>query len=275
MPWLPEFTSAVELARRQTHETALVDPAAEYLRALSRGEVRELEAAWPGEVVIYDPRAGEIRGHRRLRRFIRDNHAWFDAHEARIETVASTWSDGRAVVELLVYVRGGDGREIVWPVAVVAESPDDLSIVFRTYCSQLPVEQRRPVRPPILPAGAQHPRDVVARYHVALGDGDADAIVDTFATDGYYGEPIGAHLGHRGTAELRSFFAELLGDGGIGLQHCAITDDGVRCALEYNCIRWGGDDLPPQAGIAVYERSPDGLLAAVRTYDDVVRPAAH
>jgi hypothetical protein len=47
-----------------------------------------------------------------------------------------------------------------------------------------------------------------------------------------------------------------------------------RCALEYNCVRWGSHDLPPQAGIGVYERGPDGLLAAVRIYDDVEPPVA-
>jgi hypothetical protein len=51
-----------------------------------------------------------------------------------------------------------------------------------------------------------------------------------------------------------------------------VTDDGVRCAVEYNVVRWGSHDLPPQAGIAVYERSPDGLLAAARVYDDVEPP---
>jgi hypothetical protein len=33
-----------------------------------------------------------------------------------------------------------------------------------------------------------------------------------------------------------------------------VTDDGVRCALEYNCLRWAGHDLVPQAGICVHER---------------------
>ncbi len=51
-----------------------------------------------------------------------------------------------------------------------------------------------------------------------------------------------------------------------------MTNDGVRCALEYNCVRWGRDDLPPQPGIAVFERSPDGLLSAARVYDDVEPP---
>ena len=60
--------------------------------------------------------------------------------------------------------------------------------------------------------------------------------------------------------------------GGIGLQYCTVTDDGVRCALEYNCVRWGSHDLPPQAGIGVFERGADGLLAAARVYDDVEAP---
>ena len=30
---------------------------------------------------------------------------------------------------------------------------------------------------------------------------------------------------------------------------------------------------PPQAGLGVYERGPDGLLAAARVYDDIEPPA--
>ena len=107
------------------------------------------------------------------------------------------------------------------------------------------------------------------RWHA----GDAEAVVSTFAPDGYFREPIGPHYAHRGAAELRSFFTTCFSaGGGIGLQHCAVTDDGVRCALEYNCVRWGSHDLPPQAGIGVYERGPDGLLAAARVYDDIEAP---
>ncbi len=195
--------------------------------------------------------------------------------------MAATRVGGRAVVELLVHLdgprqgsndQGGDDRQLAWPVAVVAESPDDLSVVFRTYCSQWPVDGRRPVRPPILGSGHVRPGDVVGRYQAALEAGDADAAVGTFAPDGYFREPIGPHR-HRGTAELRSFFtSRFSAGGGIGLQQCAVTDDGVRCALEYNCVRWGSHQLPPQAGLGVYERGPDGLLSAVRVYDDVEAP---
>jgi limonene-1,2-epoxide hydrolase len=273
MPWFPEFVSAVELARRQTRDAGHADPVGQFFAALNSGDSRTLETAWPGEVVVYDPRAGEIRGHRQLRKFVSSNQSWMAEHHVRIEIMASTSAGGRAVVELLAHLPR-DSQQVAWPVAVVAESPDDLSVVFRTYCSQWPVDGRRHLRPAILPPGGAHPGDVVGRYHAALGTGDAEAIVSTFEPDGYYREPIGPHLTHRGTAELRSFFTERIGArGGIALEPCEVTDDGVRCALEYNCVRWGGQDLPPQAGLGVYERGPDGLLAAARIYDDVEPPA--
>ena len=258
MPWFPDFVSAVELARRQTRAAGQADPVAQYLTALSQGDAHALESVWPGEFVVHDPRAGEIRGHRQLRRFVLQNQAWLAARHARIETVASTCVDG---------------RELAWPVAVVAEASDNRSVVFRTYCSQWPVDGRRHVRPPVLTPGAARPGDVIGRYQDALDAGDAEAIVGTFAPDGYLREPIGPQDTHRGTGELRSLFTRWFSaGGGIGLQPCAVTDDGVRCALEYVCVRWGSHDLPPQAGIGVYERGPGGLLAAARVYDDVEAP---
>jgi ketosteroid isomerase-like protein len=275
MPWFPDFTSAVELARRQTQAAAHADPVAEYFAALNKGDTHVLETVWPGEVVIYDPRAGEIRGHREVRRFVSHNLSWLAGLHARTQTVASTSAGGRAVVELLARL-DHDGGELVWPVAVVAESPDDSSVVFRTYCSQWPVDERRHVRPPILKPGHVSPGEVIGRYRAALAAGDVEAVLSTFAPDGYFRGPSGPRHAHQGPAELRSFYTWCFSaGGGIELQDCVMTDDGVRCALEYNCLRWGRRDLPPQAGLAVYERGPDGLLAAVRVYDDVQAPMEH
>ena len=273
MPWFPDFVSAVELARRQSRAAGRADPVAQYLTALNEGDTHLLEDEWPGQVVIYDPRAGEVRGHRQVRRFVSHNLSWLAGLHARTETVACTVAGGRAVVELLAHLDHG-GRELAWPVAVVAESPDDFSVVFRTYCSQWPVDERRHVRPPILPPGPAHPGDVVGRHQAGLAAGDAEAVVSTFAPDGYFRGPFGPRDAYRGTDELRSFFTRCFSaGGGIGLQDCAVTDDGVRCALEYNCVRWGSHDLPPQAGLGVYERGPDGLLAAAHVYDDIEAPA--
>jgi SnoaL-like domain len=276
MPWFPDFVSAVELARRQIQVAGHADPVAEYFSVLQSGATRELEKVWPGEVVIYDPRAGEVRGHRQLRRFVRDSQSLWAEHHASVKKVASTSVGRRAVVELLVNVRDFEGREVAWPIAVVAESPDDLSVVFRTYCSQWPVDGSRHLRPPILESGEAQAGDVVGRFLADMEAGDAEGILSNFEADGYLREPIGPHSTHRGTVELGSYFAECFGaGGGVHLEHCALTDDGTRCALEYNCVRWGSRDLPPQAGIGVYERSREGLLRAVRMYDDIQAPAPH
>ena len=270
MPWFPDFANAVELARLQTRASGQADPAAQYFAALNKGDPHELETVWPGEVVIYDPRAGEIRGHRQLRRFVRENQAWLAERHARVEIVSSTCVDGRAVVELVAHLATDDG-ETTWPLAVVAESPDDWSIVFRTYCSQWPVDGRRHVRRPILGPGVVAPGGAVGRFQAALGVGDVDAVVATFAENGYYRGPMGSV--HSGVRELRSLFGSYFSaGGGLTLQQCAVTDDGARCALEYNCLRWGRHDLPSQAGIVVHERAPDGMLTAVRVYDDIEPP---
>jgi ketosteroid isomerase-like protein len=272
MPWFPDFTSAVELARRQARAAGQADPVAQFFAALNKGDTRPLEDVWPGEVVVHDPRAGEVRGHKQLREFVDHNKSWLAGLRARTETVATTVAGERAVVELLAYL-DHDGRELAWPIAVIAESPDEWSVEFRTYCSQLPIFGEHHIRPPVLKPGPVHPGDVVGRYQAALRDGDTDAIVAAFAADGYFREPSGAQYTHRGTAELRSLFTTIFSaGGGIGLEHCAVTDDGVRCAIEYNCVRWGSHDLPPQAGVGVYERGPDGLLVAARVYDDVEAP---
>jgi hypothetical protein len=133
------------------------------------------------------------------------------------------------------------------------------------------VRQRRPSSV-LDPA---YPGDVVGRYEAALAAGDAEAAVRTFGPEGYFREPTGLPVVHRGADELGLYFTKCFSaGGGFGLEDCAVTDDGVRCALEYNIVRWGSRELPPQAGIRVYERGPDGLLAAARVYDDVELPAA-
>ncbi len=76
-----------------------------------------------------------------------------------------------------------------------------------------------------------------------------------------------------GTADLTELFARFFGaGGGIVLEHCTVTEDGAWTALEFNAIRWGGVDLTPQAGVAVYERGSSGRIAEARIYDDVAGP---
>src|SRR5213592_540036 len=98
MPWLPEFVSAVELVRRERSTRGRADPVKQYLDALETGDAGTLRAIWPGTVTVYDPRAGVVTGHRALSTFVRRNSSWFAAHDATVETVATTSAAGRAVV---------------------------------------------------------------------------------------------------------------------------------------------------------------------------------
>ncbi|MCI4645043.1 MAG: nuclear transport factor 2 family protein [Hyphomonadaceae bacterium] len=111
----------------------------------------------------------------------------------------------------------------------------------------------------------------VASYHSALRRGDPEACVERFEPDGYAREPAGTR--HEGHPNLLRFYRKLRSEaGGVELHHLNVIDDGVRCVLEYNVIAWGGALLPPQAGVAVYERGQSGKLAAARIYDDVAPP---
>ena len=221
-------------------------------------------------VEVFDPHGGDIRGHRELRKFVRSSQGMLAKRHVTIETESEMSIAGRAVVEYLAdldqdgatdLMAGGRRRRI--PRRSVGRVPHVLQPV---------AGGGRPADPPpILRADHVHPGDVVGRYQAALDAGDLDGIVSTFAADGYVHEPTGSV--HRGIDELRSFFAACFSaGGGIGLELCQVTDDEVRCAVEYNCVRWGDHDLPPQAGLMVFERGADGLLAAARIYDDVEPP---
>src|SRR6185503_10252089 len=110
MPWFPDFVGAAELVRVQTRASGQADPVGRYLLALNRGDTHALEDVWPGQVVVHDPRAGEVRGHRELRRFVRRSRTKLTERNARVETVASTVVPGRAVVELLAHLVDDGGQ---------------------------------------------------------------------------------------------------------------------------------------------------------------------
>ena len=266
MPWFPDFYGAVELARKQTRAAGLADPVAQYFTALNNGRhscpgnhlagrggglrPARRRDPWPPAAAPVRPSQSGLAG--RAARTDRDGGVPPGSAGGRWWSCSCIWT----VPIRAATIRAATGTQLAWPVAVVAESPDDLSVVFRTYCSQWPVDGRRPVRPPILDSGHVRPGDVVGRYQAALEAGDADCRGRHLRAGRLFPR---AHrpTTHRGAAALRSFFtSRFSAGGGIGLQECAVTDDGVRCALEYNCVRWGSHQLPPQAGLGRLRTRP-------------------
>jgi hypothetical protein len=170
---------------------------------------------------------------------------------------------------------GGGGEPIHQPVAVIADFQPDMRIEeLRIYSSSWPLTRQQPVRPPLLqPDSELREPDVIAEYCRALSAGDLDAVLEAFEPDGYAREPAGGKYVHGGHDALRDFYRWWFSnDGGVPLEVCGLVDDGHACALEYNVVRWGKTELPPDAGVAVFVRGESGKLAAARMYDSVNPP---
>lgn len=231
----------------------------------------------PDLVAIEDPATGRLEGAAAVQAFWSDSAAWLQARDAVTRPIAMTIGldrPARRVGEFELDLTMDDRRSTL-PVAVVVEAPaGGRPTEVRIYHSQWPLLGRHLVRPPLLTADpAVTESDVVGEYQAALAAGDAVRIVATFDADGCFREPAGPQYRVCGRRALSAFFGRFFSaGGGIALEHCTVTEDGVRTALEYNAVRWGGVDLPPQAGIAVYERGPTGRIAHARIYDDVEGP---
>jgi hypothetical protein len=280
MPWMPEvFTAPLAAARRvQDEEATSTNDAVPYYEGILADEpnalVRSFAARQP---VLDDPRVGYVEGTRELRAFASGTAEWLREREAVVENVALTRTSTRTVEEVVLnLLAAGDGGRVELPAAVVSDrNPDRTLKVILLYHSTWPLTGEHRVRPPLLPADPNlHVEGIPGDYQRALAEGDLKGIVATFEPHGYAREPSGAAYLHRGIEALRELYAHMFANsGGIGLDHCTLTDDGVRCAIEYNAVRWGNTEIPPQAGVAIYERGGSGLLSAARIYDDVEPPS--
>ncbi len=276
MPWMPEvFTAPIAEARR-TQGNAEANDAVPYYEGIMADEPDALIRSFAGQPVLDDPRVGYVEGARGLRDFVSEMAEWLHVHDAVVENVALTRTLVRTVEEVVLHLLGDEGTRVELPVAIVTErNPERTLKAIRVYHSMWPLTGSHYVRPPLLPEDPRlHPEGAPGDYQRALAEGDLEGIVATFEPAGYAREPSGGAYIHRGAEGLRELYTHMFANGGgISLAHCTLTDDSVRCAIEYNCVRWGVTDIPPQAGVAVYERGSSGLLRAARIYDDVEPPA--
>ena len=276
MPWMPEVFTAPLAEARRAEEAARTNDAVAYYEGILAEEPEALIRSFAGEPRVNDPRVGHVEGARRLRAFVSGTADWLRERDAVVENVALTLTQTRTVEEVVLHLIGEDGGRVELPVAIVADrNPDRTLKTIRVYHSMWPLTGEHAVRPPLLPADPElHGEGIVGDYQRALAEGDLRGIVSSFDPDGYAREPSGGAYLHHGVEGLRTLYEHMFANGGgIPLEHCTVTDDGVRCAVEYNCVRWGVTDIPPQAGVAVYERGTSGLLSAARIYDDVEPPA--
>lgn len=265
------WAALVMLAAASCAHPGVPDPTETFLDRLIAGDRDALVAGFAGEPSVDDPMAGRVRGLDAFQQYVRARRAWLTLRAARVESLRTTRDDAHTVVEALLHLRLPRDTTVDLPVAIVGDRAAGGRVsAIRIYHSHWPLTGRHQIRAPLLPADTTlQLHDVIADYQKALASGDVDAILNTFEPDGYFREPSGGIWVHRGRAQLREFMQGLLAHGGIGLEHCTLTDDGVVAAIEFNAVRFGTRPLRPQAGLAVYERGAGGKLRAARIYDDV------
>jgi hypothetical protein len=273
VPWVPELFSAPALARieeKLQHDRLVHVP---YFAGLLTGETDALVGSFAGEPELHHPVRGRVKGVRAFDSYVAETRAWFEERDISIEDVDLIITGPRGVQEVLLHLGGVAGR-VDLPVAIAADKSDGWIDELRIYYSSWPLTGRHANRPPVLqPDHELREPDVIDSYQAALAAGDPGAIVAMFESDGYVREPAGGHHVHRGAEGLGEFYERQFSNGGgIRLERCALTEDEHACALEYNVVRWGQTELPPEAGIAVYVRGESGQLAAARIYDDVDPP---
>ena len=274
VPFVPELFSAPALAKVEERQQLDELVAVPYFDGLMAGEPDALVESFAGEPELYDPVRGRVKGKRAFRAFVTETSAWLARRNVSVEDVDHVITGPSGFEEVVLHLDGETGR-VDLPVAIVADRKADRRIEeLRIYFSTWQLTGRHANRPPLLqPDPKLRGPDAIAEYQRALSAGDVDAIVAAFEPDGYAREPAGGQHIHTGADGLRAFYALLFSSGGgIPLEHCALIDDKRACALEYNVVRWGQTELPPQAGVAVYVRSQSGKIAAARVYDDVDPP---
>lgn len=219
---------------------------------------------------------------------------WLAARSARkVQPYCRTAGGTRVIVEDVLRLKNGviwnqaASREEKAPeydlaVAVVAErsktTPERIAS-FRVYFSTwAALEGKSRLRVgPICPderadaARAMAAMPTVKTYFERLAVGDPK-IAELFEPDGYFREP--ANNFACGATQLAEHFSRILDLGGVGIEFLTATREGDRIGLELQTVKWGTKSMAePQAGLALYELGPYGLLRASRVYDSVVPPA--
>jgi len=245
-----------------------------YFPALASSQVAPLALRLGDRATIEDPIFGRCSGRPELDERLEQMARWLSERDAAYESRAFVTGSDRDVAEGALTLTIGD-RRVTLPVAVVTERRREREVELRAYYAAAklgatPLPQREP-----LPSNEQItvPPPVAAHLE-ALARGDVDGVVASFEYGGTLRSPDGVtHAKIEGGGALRSYYANLITfDGtpaGLQVQKSARADDGNTCALEYTVVRLRGRNIPPQTGLAVYERGESGLLRTVRVYDDI------
>jgi hypothetical protein len=250
-----------------------------YLPSLVAAQADQLVRRLGDRATVDDPIFGRTAGMPALARYLNEVAAWLGKHLGAFEQVAFVTGSDRDVTEGTLSLTF-EGRRVKVPVAIVAERRPEREVEMRLYYSTRPIKGTRAVRSPLLPKNDEVAVPVqVAAQLEALSRADIGAVIGSFENGATLRDAAGeTYVKENDGGPLRAYYERIcassggtVGGPGTGIEVLkgARADDGRICALEYTVVRVRGKNVPPQAGLAVYERGETGLLRAVRVYEDV------
>ena len=250
--------------------------------ALVSAQADQLVRRLGDRATVDDPIFGRTTGMPALARYLDEVAAWLSKHDGAFDQVAFVTGSDRDVTEGTLSLTF-EGRRVQVPLAVVAERRPEREVEMRLYYSTKPIKGTRAVRSPLLPQDDEVAVPVqVAAQLDALSRADIGGVLASFEEGATLRDAAGeTHVKKGDGGPLRAFYEKVVcaipaaaarpaaRGTGIEVLKGARADDGRICALEYTVVRVHGKNVPPQAGLAVYERGETGLLRAVRIYEDV------
>jgi hypothetical protein len=246
-----------------------------YFPAILDGAREALAKRLGPRATIDDAIHGRVTGLPGVDQHLEKTQAWLEARKASYQKGPFSTGIDRDVAEGILALRV-DEKAVELPVAVVTERRKSREVELRVYCSRKLVGQTGP-RPRLVPLAADLPLPKLVGDHLdALRAGSLEAVLDCFESDGVMVDADGTTYRKR-DGSLRSAVQALLGSTqspGCDLQRGGYADGGRTCAFEFTLVRLAGRDVPAQGGLLVYERGDNGLIRALRAYDDGVSPPA-
>ncbi len=225
--------------------------------------------------VIEDPRFPGNKGEAQIRKFVTDFQSWIAGMSPEPEHLRTTATAHRVLSEDVLHVRfSGETWEL--PVAtVVSKDVGSGGNRVHVYYTNWPFNKQHSARKNLFRApltGQAEFGGAILNYVQSLLSGDLDKIRTSFEADIYFREASGPPYVHWGRNAVVGYFKGLFANGAPVLRDDTVTDDGRTVFMEFSVVGWNGRMRPEErweAGLAVYERSRDSLMAGIRIYDDV------
>jgi len=233
----------------------------------TEGSLVALAQRLGSRATVDDPIFGRASGMPALERYLAEMSKWLKDHKASFARLYFTTGIDRDVTEGVLTLTFEE-KTVELPIAIVAERRRSREVELRLYYTSQPIKGTVALRSPLVERvdDAKLPAPI-DDHLAALAKADVAAVMASFETDGARREARG--IEQKKGAGLEEAYRTLLRDGGVELLKGGSADDGRTCALEYTLVKLHGKTVPPQAGLAVYERGDSGLLRSLRVYDDL------